>query len=213
MKIVSCVGAKGGTGKSSLSLLLAWELSEKNKVAVLDADIQGTCLSAKALNKNLPFEVFSVLNKVSLWEVGKQLAKEGYDYLIIDGNPRSIHEDQELIEVIAKLSDLNLIISRPSPRDLKAQVKYADLVKKATKGAVRICWNFFQKATGVHQAGIPQGEDMLGIPSLATKVALRIVYQDISFTEGNISELNNKDAMKEIKSLVKEVKELLHGKQ
>ena len=52
MKIISSVGAKGGSGKSSIALLLAWELSkgQKKKVGLFDADIQGTCASAKALN-------------------------------------------------------------------------------------------------------------------------------------------------------------------
>ena len=56
MKIISSVGAKGGSGKSSIALLTAWELSKihKAKVAILDADVQGTCVSAKALNPEIP---------------------------------------------------------------------------------------------------------------------------------------------------------------
>jgi len=125
MKIVSCVGAKGGSGKSSVSMLLAWELSTtyRLKIAVLDSDIQGTCVSAQKLNPKLPFAVFPVANKKDLFEIGKQLEKDNYDIAIIDGNPRSFYEDPVLIEMISKLSDLSLIISRPSPRDIKAQVK------------------------------------------------------------------------------------------
>lgn len=70
MKIISSVGAKGGSGKSSIALITAWELSKnhKAKVAVLDADVQGTCVSAKALNTEMPFEVYSVGNKAQLWK-------------------------------------------------------------------------------------------------------------------------------------------------
>lgn len=93
-----------------MALFLAWELSKthKKKVAILDADIQGTCVSAQALNTNLPFGVYPIAGKKDLWEKGKELAQKGYDYLIIDGNPRSIHEDPELIEVIAKLTENGL---------------------------------------------------------------------------------------------------------
>ena len=79
MKIISSVGAKGGSGKSSVALLTAWELSKnhKAKVAVLDADVQGTCVSAKALNSSTPFEVYSVGNKTQLWEKGKELSSQG----------------------------------------------------------------------------------------------------------------------------------------
>lgn len=215
MRVISCVGAKGGTGKSSISLLTAWELakSHKAKVALLDADVQGTSFSAKALNPDLPFDVISVGSKTQLWEKGKQLSEEGYQYLIIDGNPRSIHEDPDLIKMIAKLSDLTLIVSRPSPRDLKAQLKYVEMVKLETSGEVRILWNFFQKNTGAHKDGIPEGEKLLNLKSLKTQVGLRIAYQDIGYSESYIGSLGNKEATVEIRALGNEIKRLIDGKK
>lgn len=215
MKVISCVGAKGGTGKSSISLLTAWELakSHKTKVALLDADVQGTSFSAKALNPDLPFDVISVGSKTQLWEKGKQLSEAGYQYLIIDGNPRSIHEDPDLIKMIAKLSDLTLIVSRPSPRDLKAQLKYVEMVKSETSGEVRILWNFFQKNTGAHKDGIPEGEKLLNLKSLKTQVGLRIAYQDIGYSESYIGTLGNKEATAEIRALGNEIKRLIDGKK
>lgn len=213
MKIISSVGAKGGSGKSSIALLTAWELSKmhKAKVAILDADVQGTCVSAKALNPDTPFEVYPVGNKAQLHQKGKQLADEKYDILIIDGNPRSIHEDPALIEMIAKLSDLNLIVSRPSPRDLKAQLKYVEMVKAHTSGEIRLLWNFFQKNTAAHKEGIPEGEELLGLKSLKTKIGLRIAYQDIGYNEEYIGSLGNKEAIGEIRNLVTEIRRLLNG--
>jgi cellulose biosynthesis protein BcsQ len=215
MRVISCVGAKGGTGKSSISLLTAWELSKshKSKVALLDADVQGTSFSAKALNPDLPFDVISVGSKTQLWEKGKQLSEDGYQYLIIDGNPRSIHEDPDLIKMIAKLSDLTLIVSRPSPRDLKAQLKYVEMVKLETSGEVRILWNFFQKNTGAHKDGIPEGEKLLNLKSLKTQVGLRIAYQDIGYSESYIGSLGNKEATAEIRALGNEIKRLIDGKK
>lgn len=215
MRIISSVGAKGGSGKSSLALLLAHELARdrKLKVAILDADIQGTCISAKALNPKLPFGVFAVASKSELWEKGKQLEKDGYDCVIIDGNPRSINEDPDLIKVIAKLSDLNLIVSRPSPRDLKAQIKYVDMIRKVTHGKTYLLWNFYQKNASAHRDGVPEGEKLLGLKSLKTKLGLRIAYQDIGFTECYIGDMGNREAANEVKALAKEVKELLDGKE
>jgi cellulose biosynthesis protein BcsQ len=175
--------------------------------------VQGTCISAKMLNSSLPFDVFSVGNKTQLWEKGKQLSDQKYDYLIIDGNPRSIHEDPTLIEMIAKLSDLNLIISRPSPRDLKAQIKYVEMIRAVTQGEIRILWIFFQRNTSAHKEGIPEGEKLLGLQSLKTKIGLRIAYQDIGYSEGYIGELGNREATTEIKSLGNEIKRLLNGKE
>lgn len=215
MKIISSVGAKGGSGKSSIALILAWELTKnhKSKVAVLDCDVQGTCVSAKALNPNCPFDVYPVGNKKQLLEIGKKLSNSGFDYIIIDGNPRSIHEDPTLIKMIAQLSDLNLIISRPSPRDLKAQLKYVELVTAETRGHIRLLWNFFQKNTGAHREGVPEGEKMLGISSLSTKIGLRVVYQDVGYQEGYIGSFGNKEATEEVKALAKEIVRLIHGKK
>lgn len=213
MKIISCVGAKGGSGKSSVTMLLAWELSKnhKAKVAVLDADIQGTCISAQKLNNKLPFAVYSIANKKELWEKGKKLEDEKYDFVIIDGNPRSIHEDPSLIEMIAKLSDLSLIISRPSPRDIKAQVKYLETAKKAGTGQIRLLWNFFQKNTAAHRTGIPQGEQLLGLKSIKTRLGLRVAYQDVGYAECSISDTENKEAIMESFALGQEIKEILNG--
>ena len=215
MKVISCVGAKGGTGKSSVSLLLAWELAKEKSinVSLLDADVQGTCMSAKNFNPEIPFNVYSVGDRAQLWTKGKQLSEDGCDYLIIDGNPRSINEDPDLIQIIAKLSDLNLIITRPSPRDLKAQIKYVDMVKASTAGETRLLWNFYQKNTGAHKEGVPEGEKLLGLKSVKTKIGQRVCYQDIGYTEGYIGNLGNSQAIKEIIMLIKEVKRLVNGKQ
>ncbi len=212
MKIISCVGAKGGSGKSSISMLLAWELTKnhKYKVALLDADIQGTCVSAKKLNPRLPFDVIPISNKAELWEIGKRLEKEKYDFLVIDGNPRSIHEDPSLIDVIAKLSDLNIIVSRPSPRDLKAQITYIEAAKRATSGEIRLLWSFFQKNTAAHRDGVPEGEKLLGVKSIKTKIGLRVAYQDIGYAECYIGDMGSKEAAVECKALGNEIKELLN---
>lgn len=214
MKVVSSVGAKGGSGKSSISLILAWELAKRHKakVVLVDSDVQGTCISAKALNSQIPFEVVSITDKNKLCEHGKKFEEDGVDFLIIDANPRSIHEDPAFIEMIAKNSDLNLIVSRPSPRDLKAQIQFVEMVKRMTKGEIRLLWNFFQKNTAAHKEGVPEGERLLGLKSLQTRIGLRVVYQDVGYSEAHVGDLGNEEAADEIKRLGIEVKGILHGK-
>ncbi len=215
MRIISCVGAKGGSGKSSISLISAWELAKthKKKVAVIDADVQGTCISAKTLNPELPFDVHVAADKKALWDIGKRLEDLGFDYVVIDGNPRSVHEDPALIKVIAKLSDLNLIVSRPSPRDLKAQIVYVEMISNETSGEIRLLWNFYQKNTGAHREGVPEGEQLLGLKSLKTKIGLRVAYQDVGYSEGYIGELGNREAIDEVRALGNEIRRVLDGKK
>ena len=76
MKIISILGAKGGSGKSTLSLILAASFSKKGKTALLDCDIQLTCVSAKNVNPNLPYEVVATPHLKEILSQGERLERE-----------------------------------------------------------------------------------------------------------------------------------------
>jgi hypothetical protein len=80
-------------------------------------------------------------------------------------------------------------------------------------GKVYLLWNFYQKNTAAHKAGIPEGEKLLGLESLKTRIGLRVAYQDVGYSECYIGDLGNREASKEIKALAKEVKGYLDGKK
>lgn len=209
-KIIAVTGSKGGVGKSTISLLLAWELSRQGySVAVIDADIQGSSISAKVLNPSLPFNVEKATTRQELWKKSKEFSDEGRDFIIVDTNPRSSFEDPLVAEMLATLSDLTLVLSRPSPRDLKAQIKFAEMLRGKASGEIRLLWNFVQPRTATHKAGMPEGETLLGIKALKSFLSSRISFQDIGFDESDIRSLGNKAASKEAEELAGEVKEIL----
>lgn len=92
MKIISVVSAKGGVGKSTIALLLASMLSQKHKTALLDCDIQSTCVSAKAVNPDLPYDIVSAPHLKEIVSQGRRLEEEGVEWMVIDTNPRSFLE-------------------------------------------------------------------------------------------------------------------------
>jgi cellulose biosynthesis protein BcsQ len=215
MKVISSTGVKGGSGKSSVALLLAWELAKdgRGRVAIIDTDAQCSSLSAKALNPQAPFDVVAATSAQDLWRIGKKMEEQHFDFLIVDGNPRAFVSDPDLVTTVAKLSDLNLIVSRPGPRDLKPQIPFVETIRKHTAGHIRLLWNFFQKNTNSHREGAVEGEKLLGLKSLETRIGLRIVYQDWGYVEGYIGDMGNADAADEVCRLGTEVRGVLDGQK
>jgi len=206
MKILSLVSAKGGVGKSTLSLLLAACLSQKHKVALMDADIQSTCVSAKEVNPDLPYEIVSAPHLKEIVSQGKRLEEQGIEWLVIDTNPRSFLEHPQQIEEIINVSDLCLLACRPAPRDVRANVELAEkIISKKTNS--RIVWNFVQPRINAHKESMRQAPDLLGLKSLKSFIKQRAAYMDV-FDEPPLP-IANKEAKKEINAILKEIRSLV----
>ena len=99
MNVLLCNG-KGGTGKTTLTVLLAYAMAEAGKkVAVLDRDPQGT--ATKWIQE-------CDGNKVLLYDHGSE-----YDAVFIDTPPRL----DSLARALASCS-IAVIVCSPSPADL-----------------------------------------------------------------------------------------------
>ena len=206
MKVISLVSAKGGVGKSCISMLLAALLSQKHKTALLDTDIQHTCLSAKEINPNLPYEIVSAPHLKEIISQGKRLEKDNIEWLIIDTNPRSFLENTQQIDEIIHVSDLCLLPCRPAPRDVRANLELSEkLIAKKTNS--RILWNFVQPRINVHRETMKQAQDLLGIKPLNNFIQLRACFQDV-FDEPPLP-ITNKEAENELNSILKEVRSLV----
>lgn len=57
-----------------------------------------------------------------------------------------------------------------------------------------------------------EGEKLLNLKSLQTRIGLRIAYQDIGYSESYIG-FGNKEATTEIRALGNEIKRLIDGKK
>lgn len=114
MKTILITSQKGGVGKSTLTLLLGIALSQKNKVAILDFDNQGSFLT----NKEELEEVheFKVISKEIFIEDIDYV--DSFDYLLIDTPPyneatlNALIEEADYICVPTKLADLDFVSMR-----------------------------------------------------------------------------------------------------
>lgn len=139
MFTISILGRKGGTGKTTLSLLLAWAAHQKRmKAAVIK--LEGT------IKVDRPFEVLDVtesygINQNERWNevVTDVVARQDeIDLLVIDSAANALNYDLEAIDrsdlclIPTTMDDQSLDYARRSLDAAKAQGKMAYVVANLT---------------------------------------------------------------------------------
>ena len=127
MQTIAICSTKGGTGKSTLATALAVHASAGSKVALIDLDGgQGSTAAwadIRAKNK-LNGPVF-VDAKTSVRVELRKLARQGFDYVILDTPPTL--DDSGILENAVDMADVILSPCRPSMFDLGASQVIAEL--------------------------------------------------------------------------------------
>ncbi len=119
-KIITLAHQKGGVGKSTLCLNLAYSLCKDTKVVVIDYDIQGTLYGLKPVVKE--FDILPYSEDFDAISENKDI-----DFLIIDTPP---YLSQNLLPVFLK-SDLIIIPTKVGYADVMAIRATIKLIKQA----------------------------------------------------------------------------------
>jgi len=159
MNILICNG-KGGTGKTTMAVLLAHALAEAGKrVAVLDLDPQAT---ATAWLRECESK------KVSEYETGSE-----YDAVFVDTPPRL----DALAPALAKCS-VAVIVCSPSPADLWTSRDTAAAIRDKLPKAVRLRLLFNGVlANTVLSRELPDLAKRIGVEALTATISRRQCYQ------------------------------------
>lgn len=121
MPIISLLNQKGGVGKTTIALHLAFELAKIGSVLLIDADPQSSSLDwSTQREEKSPFSVLGFPKKVLHREIPS--LSSGYAWTIVDGPPAST----EIATSAISASDLVLIPVQPSPLDTWAAQKILD---------------------------------------------------------------------------------------
>jgi chromosome partitioning protein len=159
MNILLCNG-KGGTGKTTLTVLLAHALAEAGRrVAVLDLDPQGTAAAWIREGES---------KKVGMYETGSE-----YDAVFIDTAPRL----DALTPALARCSVAVLVCS-PSPADLWTTRDTAAAIRPhlPTGSRLRLIFNGVQAHT-VLARELPDLAKRVGVKALTSTISRRQCYQ------------------------------------
>ncbi|MBA7496700.1 Sporulation initiation inhibitor protein Soj [subsurface metagenome] len=202
--IISLVNQKGGVGKTTIAINLAYCLSDLgHKVLLIDGDPQGSVLQWQSIAGNDAFDVLHHPEAIFHNDIG-ELAK-GYKHVVIDAPPAIGNITQSILLA----SNLAIVPIGPSPLDIWSSKETINLIKLARKHNRKLTSKLLvcKRIVGTRVGG--QARDAL-------KAYKRVIFNTeiglrIAFVEAMISGLSviqyrpNSSASSEVKSLCREI--------
>jgi chromosome partitioning protein len=178
-RIVAIIAQKGGTGKSTVCLHLA--AMAGSGVVLLDTDPQGSCADWWQVGSR---EVPEVI-EVPAAKLDQALTKlKDRPWVFVDTGPAISHD----AKLVAERADLVLVVTRPSPPDLRA-IRHSLPIVKATKAKAAILLNACPVGRGTGENGqVTDARDALvayGLPLVPVTISHRVALQH-AFIDGRL---------------------------
>ena len=206
--IISLQNRKGGVGKTTLAVHIAYALATKGvRVLLVDADPQGSARDwAAARESQPPFTVIG-LDRPTIHRDLPAIAAN-YDYVVIDGPPRI----SDLVRSGIIAADLVVIPVQPSPYDVWAAKEVLEMLREASVFKEKLKSVFVINRKIVNTAiGRDVVEALAGydVPVLRSQVCQRVAFAESAASGSTVMEQgSNTQAAKEITALVDELLEV-----
>lgn len=201
MKIITVAHQKGGVGKTTLSLNLAYCFSQGAKVAVIDIDPQG---SISGLKDILAKQGIDLIQPKEM-----EQAKSKYDIAIIDTPPYLTTALPEFFGY----SDFVLVPTKASILDIMAISATIELLKKAQNQRPKlksgIVVNMVKSRTSITE-DMKEVLQQYEFPMLEAMVSDRVSYTR-SPISGGVFETDDEKAKDEILNLAQEIIKMMNN--
>lgn len=196
-KIITIAHQKGGVGKSTLALNLAYRFNNNVSTALTDTDLQGTISSLKSIIEDFDIIDFKTMDDLKLSK---------YKVVFIDTPP---YLNDSMLSIFEK-SDFVLVPTKMGVPDIMAINKTIDFINQARiknpKLKAGIVLNMVKPNAKIKDLALKQLEKY-DLPIL-TSINDRVSYAT-TFLEGGVSSSNDKNAILEIDKLTTQILDLL----
>jgi chromosome partitioning protein len=196
-KIITIAHQKGGVGKSTLALNLAYRFSKEVKTALTDTDPQGSTMQLKNIVQGI-----NIVDYLGM----KKLNSEPYEVIFIDTPP---YLTENMIPIFLD-SDFVLIPTKAGVPDIMAIRATIELVKEAQKKKPELKAGIVLNMVKARANITEEAKEQLkayDLPILA-EIRDRIVFNN-TFLTGGISKGNDRQAIQELEQLTMEILNLL----
>lgn len=205
MKIIGVINGKGGVGKTTITVNLAWCLARLGfNVAVIDTDPQKSVVNWAG--DNCPFTIYQALTDQEVYNVRRTTSRYKYDYVIIDGAAAI----SAISAACVMVSDVVLIPVTASPLDFAACSGVLAVISarqnlkpvEARFVVSRMVTNASMNST------LKDSIKATGVDAMRQTIKHRQSYVKSMLDGGCVFTGNDRQAIAEIELLTKEIQEL-----
>ncbi|MBU2533689.1 MAG: AAA family ATPase [Alphaproteobacteria bacterium] len=127
MRVVGVMNGKGGVGKTMIAInVAAAAATERNeKVLLLDADPQGSCMRWAELRSETKKPVIRPAKLAELQDILRGAAEAGFDLCVID----TAGKDTTELRLAIPIMDVILVPTQPSPLDAYETIKIRRIIQ------------------------------------------------------------------------------------
>lgn len=207
-KVISILNQKGGVGKTTLAVNLAFAFkAQGNRVLLIDSDPQGSARDWHAANEGELLEVVGLDRPTLDKDIHK--FKKDYDFIFIDGAP---HLSMMAARAII-CSDLILVPVQPSPYDIWASKDIVDLIKQRqeiTEGKLKAVFVISRAIPNtVLSREVREAVLEYGLPVLENGTYQRVLYSTTAAVGRSVYGDTESKASHDIELLVEEIKNVI----
>lgn len=202
MKVIAFLNGKGGVGKTTLAINVAWCLSKLGfNVAVIDTDPQGSVVNWA--NESCPFTIYQATTDREVYNIKKITSRYKYDYVIIDGAAAI----SAISAAAVMVSDVVLIPVTASPLDFAASGAILDVIDaRAALTPVTARFVVTKRVTNASMnKTLKEGIEATGFTALRSATAHRQSYVKCLIDGGSIFTGSDNQAKGEIEILTQEI--------